>query len=578
MHAIRSAALAVLATGALVAQAPCWETNLGASLALGDDTYSSALTLGFPFTFGGTPYTSIVVCSNGYVWLGTAAPAGIAPDYTPTEAELSSQGPRIAPLWLDFNPTIAGSGNIWFNTFPPAGSVPGRAVITWSNVFEYGGTTPLSMQLTLTDTNNIIIHYDSNMAVVNGGNFAPSNHVMGTSNGTGTVHQVDFNALPIVSAGNPTLYQTVTRGSFPYVGRDFEFTSDGAGGFVVLARPLCASGAFQTYGTGCPRGMSAYELFETPGAFDLSNTSMQFIPNGSGGYIVAPGPGFDTSYANPITMTDDSILAAQPLGFTFQYGGAANTAVDLSSNGMIYMAGGAHNVINGYPDAPTLLNDPNPIIGFLWQDLDLGTAGQAYWDLTPGSAMYTIVGAPYWNQGGSNDAQLKLLSSGSFIMSWRNAASTAGGPCMVGVSEGNGAANPGPTDWSVSLPLTLGPPGAQPLSLATAADSRPGIGLTFTMQIGHIPAGTALGAMVLSFTRQNIDLSPLGMTGCHQYVGLDASVVLVFGGATQNFNLNIPNSAIYLGLLLRAEAAAFSSGLNPFGVIASNGGEMRIGL
>lgn len=577
MPAQRSVVAALFLSAAVTAQIPCWESNLGTFLGLGDDAYAPAQPLGFTFQFGGVGYTDIVICSNGYVWLGQVPPNNLAPDYTPTQAELVSQGPRIAPLWCDFNPSAPGSGNVHFNSFPAAGAAPARAVVTWDNVYEYGQTTPLSLQLQLIDGGSIIFHYDSNMAVVAGG-FGSNPHEVGTSNGSGIANAVNFTALPIVSLGNPTLHQTIARGAFPLVGKDIEFLADGTGGFIVTERTACNAGAFLGYGSGCPRGMSTYELFEGARPFDLSNLSFHFIRGGNGGYTVVPGPGFDQSYSNPITMQDDTILVGQTLGFQFPFAGGSHAAVDLSSNGMIYMTGATHGTINGYPTAATMLNDPVGIIAFLWQDLDLGTGGQAYWDVGTGVATYTIVNAPYWNQGGSNTTQLKLFQSGDIIMNWLQCASVASGPCMVGISEGGGAFDFGSIDWSTALPRSISPAGTMPLLLSAQAGSRPAINSTFALEIGNLPAGTSLGAMVLSFARQNLPLGAVGMQDCFQLAGLDAVFVLVVAPPVATFQFGIPNNTTFLGTVLFGQAAAFSAGYNALGVIASNGGEIRVGL
>lgn len=572
-----SLAAALLTAAALSAQVPCWETNFGTTLGLGDDAYSPAQQLGFTFPFGGATYTDVVICSNGYIWLGQFAPNNLLPDYSPTQAELVAEGPRLAPLWCDFNPSASGSGNVHFNTFPQTPTSPARAVITWDNVYEYQRTTPLSFQVQILETGTVYFHYDANTSVVAGG-FGSNPHEIGTSHGSGVANPVDFTALPIVSVGNPMLHQTIARGNFPLVGKDLEFFADGAGGFIVTERGACSAGSFLTYGVGCPRGMSTYELFEGTRAFDLSNQSLWFIRLPNGGYQLAPGPGFDTSYSSVLTMADDTILVGQSLGFTFPFAGGSHTAIDLSSNGMVYMTGATHGVVNGYPTARTMLDDPVPIIAFLWQDLDLGTGGNAYFDLGSGVATYTIVGAPYWNQGGSNTAQLKLFQNGDIVMSWQQCASTGTDPCMVAISEGGGAVDFGNLDWSAAVPRTISPSGTVPLTLAPLTGSRPAINSTFTMQIGDIPAGTALGAMILSFGRQNLPLDVIGMQDCTQLVGLDARFILVVTPPTTNFGFPIPNNATFLGTILFGQAAAFAPGFNPLGVIASNGGEIRVGL
>lgn len=581
MPALRLMLAAAILSAAASAQTPCWESALGVNQGLSDDQYSSPQPLGFTFTYAGVPYTDVLICSNGYLWFGNAAPNALAADYSPTEAELLAQGPRLAPLWCDFDPSAIGSGNVYFNSFPAVGSNPARAVITWDQVYEYGQTTPLSMQVQLLDSNEIIVHYDSNMSVVQGG-FGSNPHVVGISPGNASPNPVNFAITPIASNGNPTLHQTIARGAFPLVGKDLDFVGDGLGGFVVLPRPNCGAGSFLTYGYGCPKNMSVYEIFtgaSGPGSFDLANSSMHFVRNAAGGYRVAAGPGFDASYSNAVPMLDDDILVGQPLGFGFPFAGGTHTAVDLSSNGMVYMASTTtHGVINGYPTATDLVDDPAPIIAFLWQDLDLGTGGQAYWDVTPGYAMFSIVGAPYFGVGGSNDAQLKLFANGDIVMSWRNAASVAGNPCMVGISQGNGAADLGPIDWSAALPLAVNPVGIVPLRLSAQTGSRPAVGSTLTLEISDIPGGTSVGLLLLSFVRQNLDLTPIGMQGCYQLANLDSKLLFVTPGPIATSALPIPNNTALLGLVLYSQAATFSSGFNALGILSSNGGEIRVGL
>src|SRR5690349_17309954 len=93
------------------AQVPCFDPSFGQNLGLGDDAGAGGLQLGFSFPSGGQGYTTSAVCSNGYLWLGSA-PATNPWDYSPTEAELLAGTPRICPMWNDFNPSAAGSGQV----------------------------------------------------------------------------------------------------------------------------------------------------------------------------------------------------------------------------------------------------------------------------------------------------------------------------------------------------------------------------------------------------------------------------------------------------------------------------------
>ena len=110
-----------LMAGAALAQAPCFDTNFGPSLALVDDQITTPLPLGFTFTFNGVAYNDISVCSNGYIILGSANVSTVAGgDYSPTAAELGSgRSVRVAVNqdMADTATPLAGGEEIAF--FPP---------------------------------------------------------------------------------------------------------------------------------------------------------------------------------------------------------------------------------------------------------------------------------------------------------------------------------------------------------------------------------------------------------------------------------------------------------------------------
>jgi hypothetical protein len=109
--------------------------------------------------------------------------------------------------------------------------------------------------------------------------------------------------------------------------------------------------------------------------------------------------------------------------------------------------------------------------------------------------------------------------------------------------------------------------------LALTASARPVIGTSINLVTSGIPAGTPLGADILSSTQYNpgIDLGAIGMPGCRQYVGLDSTMVFVVTGATASVPLGVPNIPALAGVRVQCQSATFSSGINALGVIASNG-------
>lgn len=119
-----------------------------------------------------------------------------------------------------------------------------------------------------------------------------------------------------------------------------------------------------------------------------------------------------------------------------------------------------------------------------------------------------------------------------------------------------------------------------PTPLQLAASPRPVIGNTVTLATSNVPASSQLGASILSFTQfqAGLDLTPLGMPGCRQYVGADVSLAFLPAGGTGTAPLAIPNNQAFSGMHVFAQSAAFAAGQNPLGVVTSNGLDLGLGL
>jgi len=178
--------------------------------------------------------------------------------------------------------------------------------------------------------------------------------------------------------------------------------------------------------------------------------------------------------------------------------------------------------------------------------------------------------------------QLAIFSSGDIEMRWGAMVTGTGGtnPLLVGWTPGGGVVNPGDVDISaLTTAFTTGPTDNPPLDLALSA--RPQLGTSPGFVTSNIPAGTFLGALLLSFGQVNpgLDLAFLGAPKCKQYVDLLSAVssVFVVAGTSSTFNFPIPNLPAYNGQLLFGESATFTAGYNSLGVIASNGVRLVIG-
>lgn len=562
-------ALALAAPLAAQGTPPCFEPNFGTDLGLADDQVSPLQALGFAFPFGGANVTAIRVSSNGFIWLANDGDNGCC---SGDPIAFRAGNPRIAPLWTDLDPS--SSGAVHFTTFA------NRAVVTFDAVFEYGGGTGNTVQVQLIDDGSIVMFWDGAIAI--------DGHttLVGITPGGGVPDpgQLDFSsALPFDSGSTPTIYQTFVPASFDLGGSVIAFTPNASGGYVVTHRTDCNFASFTSHGIGCPVPPSVYELFGF-GALDLSGLAFEFTPATGGGYDVSQcsagciDPGYATG--TNLGLGDDDLATNLALGFTFPYYGGSTTAVDVSSNGNVYLEPGAitsHRCCNG---------DPGQFLGeaasiaVLWQDLNPSIGG-AVRTHQPNATTFVITfdAVPEYNATGSaNTAQLQLFADGRFRLAFGTVGNVLHA-CLVGFTPGNGSGDPGSYDLSSATPFSTGG-GGEPLTLFGSTGARPTLGSTFTMVVGHAPASAlSSGLMIYGFTPNlsGLSLDPIGMSGCRLYLTPDATAPFTVQGNYSNVLQAIPSSSALLGLVVWLQAAIVAPGTNAAGIVISNAARMELG-
>jgi hypothetical protein len=111
-----------------------------------DDGYRELELIGAQFPFFGTYYDRIFVGTNGYVTF-TAGDTGDRPSVSALTTEL----PRIAPLWADLN--FTNSGAVYYDRFQ------GRHVFTWNDSPQAQFSGASTFQLVLYDDGRIAFVY-----------------------------------------------------------------------------------------------------------------------------------------------------------------------------------------------------------------------------------------------------------------------------------------------------------------------------------------------------------------------------------------------------------------------------------
>ncbi|MBI3844012.1 MAG: hypothetical protein HY292_05165 [Planctomycetes bacterium] len=220
---------------------PCeptiWERKIYSVLSLTDDsTYDVPFSaFNFSFPFAGTTYSGssiLSISSNGFVSLGGDNGPGCC-DGLPNLL-LSDAYPKLAPLWIDLNPSVGGQITIGqFNDW--GGPETDRLVITWETFF-YGTNRRLATQLQMLSNGTIVFGY----RCLDG--TAESRYTLiGISPGGGAADpgSTDLSAaMPFSSGSEPTIYEWIAGSVDPGTIYDVAqtnivFEPNGEGGFHV---------------------------------------------------------------------------------------------------------------------------------------------------------------------------------------------------------------------------------------------------------------------------------------------------------------------------------------------------------
>ncbi len=162
--------------------------EMGEKVTLGDDD-TVVLDLPFGFRFYGQRYTRVFLNSDGNLTFGLGDNQS-----TPRSLARALSGPpRIAPLFVDLDPSVAGQGRGIF-----VDSTPQRVRITWFGVPEFGTANQNTFQVTLLPRGNVVFAY---------GDLDAREAIVGASPGGGTpVELLDLTAeLPFGPSGRALL-------------------------------------------------------------------------------------------------------------------------------------------------------------------------------------------------------------------------------------------------------------------------------------------------------------------------------------------------------------------------------------
>jgi hypothetical protein len=177
-----------------------------------------------------------------------------------------------------------------------------------------------------------------------------------------------------------------------------------------------------------------------------------------------PGQALDNVNDGTVNLTFGSM--------SFPFAGktyTGNDILNISSNGFISLGGdNGPDCCDG--DPTTLTGDPFPRIAPFWTDLNprgVGGGGDIFLntfndDADPAIDRIVITFATGFsdcvNNACSTLAQVQLLEDGTIIFGYNGIAQTANqtSDILIGLSPGNGVADPGSTDFSATVPFDSG--------------------------------------------------------------------------------------------------------------------------
>ncbi|MCB9877851.1 MAG: hypothetical protein H6835_09640 [Planctomycetes bacterium] len=572
-------------------QAQCGEPDFGPSIGSGDDTVFPLQSLGFAFPFAGATYTDVFISTNGLIYLsngGTPASGGSG-CCNGDATILVGGGPMIAPFWTDLN-AVSGTGSVHFNT-----SIPGKAVITWKNVYEFGGTVPRTIQCQLSPGGEIYFSYDGRVTI------ATHNVLVGCSEGGGAAVPAATDITAGVSTSTDTLYELFDSATNPFDMVDDTLLVVPTAPGWAWAASSCPAGRNTNYGTGCytspTNDDSAYSMIATAAVWgpQLQGTALSFVPTGGSYLMVSAGTYVPpTAAATPLTIGDDAIVSTPTLAVPFVYPGGVTSVLQVCSNGHVAVAPG--NSTAWGPTAATMLGNP-ATAWYSWTDYNPDATsvyggGQVLFEQVGGIAYITWDNVWHFNSGGATDTfQFQFdANNGTVTIAWDTMATVDPSTTtnlLVGYSPGGPSNDNGSINLTSALPYQV--PVAQ-AALALSADHPLIAGSTTNFSIANIPEvapgqGVHVAVQLFSATQvpaPGFDLTPLGMPGCVLLTNLDVLLPAVGVSPVATISWSIPANAP-LGLMVYTQAASLfqpnslPNGQNAFGGITSNGIEMMTG-
>lgn len=356
------------------------------------------------------------------------------------------------------NSDYIGIDTVEFTSAGPGGPCDNPADVPWLSASPANGTTAggasTPVQVTFDSTGLADGTYNANLCVTSNDPDA------GPGNGTNLV--IVPVELEVVPGLNAAINLTKTVGTVPGVCATTDEITVGAGTTVYYCYVVENTGDVtlnfhDLVDSELGTILNDFPFALAPGAFSpevivpqtvvatVTNTATWTAVTALGDYIADDTIPFNwediSGTGTPVTLTDDSVSGALPLGFSFEFYGTGYSSAYASSNGFLTFASGSGS---GCCTGQALPNPaaPNNLIAGWWEDLNPSAGGTVHYQ-TLGTApnrvfivQYTDV--PHYPSGNLVSKQYKLFEGSNVIEVHYLAAPSDGGTHSAGIENATG--------------------------------------------------------------------------------------------------------------------------------------------
>ncbi len=433
--------------------APQSLTGAATTVSLSDDAVSGDLPIGFDFNFFCTTYSQFRISSNGFITFAGNTASGCCSGQTLPNT--STPNNLIALAWEDLDPGNGGQPAKNLIRYETIGIAPNRILIVdFYKIDHYPSGNNVTVQALLYENSNIIEIHTTTMPTDGG------NHTMGIENSGGTTaftiagrNSASWSATNEGKRFAPNTCSTITYdwqeplGTSIGSGSSINVTPTSSTTYYVVSNSTCGSET-ASIDVNVSTIDAGYDICTGGGTVTLNPIST--FPTNCDNYNISTIP-FATqtlsAAATTVSLSDDALSTALPIGFNFNFFCTDYTQFYISSNGFITFSSGQPNGCCSGQNIPNS-STPNNLIAFAWEDIDPGNGGQPSENLiryeTIGTTPNRILIVDFFNvdhysNGNNITVQTLLYENGDKIEIQTSTMPTDGGNHTMGIENSDGS-------------------------------------------------------------------------------------------------------------------------------------------